>query len=360
MNIRSASFRDLARIEELYREAGSGDEQIPQLSPDHPVPQATLLRLWYALSKTVSSLVPFSVGATGDILFVAETREGIVGFIQAQASGDRAGTLQILNLCVAGTASGHFARAQLLTHLTSHGLEHGIHRFLVRLPVDHPLIGTFIEQGFVQLATEQILYSDEVPAVRPATQGVGLRPARAEDVGAIYLLYLRTTPSHVASLEGSSLKVWQAGFAEGALTRLYRDDTRHFVAEDPGIIAWAAIRPASATRPTLLSLMCDGHHPRLREAVIDGALRELPPGPVSSVLRHYDSELIRSLQQRGFAIYGTQVLLVRDLATKVRLRAAPSRKKPVLVHAHLAQSVPGETSPSLRALSRRGERSPLP
>jgi hypothetical protein len=361
VNIRAASFRDLARIEQLYSEAGSGDEQSLQLSPDHPVPQATLLRLWYALSKTVSSLVPFNVGAAGDTLFVAETREGIVGFIQAQASGDRAGTLQILNLCVAATASGHFARAQLLTHLTNHALEHGIHRFVVRLPVEHPLVGTFLEQGFVQLATEQILYSDDVPTPAPAARAISLRPARPEDVGAIYLLYLRTTPSHVASLEGSSLKVWQAALAQGAMTRVNRDEVRHFVVEEPGVVAWAAVRPASATRPTLLSLMCDGHHPRLREAVIDGALRELPPGPVSSVLRHYDSELIRSLQHRGFAIYGTQVLLVRDLASKVRFRAEPARKKPVLVRAHLAQTVPaGETSPSLRVLSRRSERSPLP
>ena len=360
MNIRPASFRDLARIEQLYSEAGSGDEQVPQLSPDHPVPQATLLRLWYALSKTVSSLVPFNVGAAGDTLFVAETREGIVGFIQAQSSGERAATLQILNLCVAGTASGHFARAQLLTHLTNHALEHGIHRFVVRLPVEHPLVGIFLEQGFVQLATEQILYSDDAPPGEAAAQSVSLRPARPEDVGAIYLLYLRTTPSHVASLEGASLKAWQAGFAEAAMTRMGRDEVRHFVAENPGVVAWAAIRPATSTRPTLLSLMCDGHNPRLRESVIAGALRELPPGPVSSVLRHYDSELIRGLQKHGFAIYGTQVLLVRDLATKVRLRTAPARKKPVLVHAHLAQTVPADGSPSLRVLNRRSERSPLP
>src|SRR5487761_30173 len=361
MNIRPASFRDLGRIETLYSEAGSGDEPAPQLFPDHPIPQAALLRLWYAVSKTVSSLVPFSVGASGDILFVAETpREGIVGFVQAQAPTGRAGALQILNLCVAEGASGHFARAELLTHLTNHGLEHGIHRFLVRLPADHHLVATFLEQGFVQLATEQILYSDEVPEPASSAAEVSLRPAKSDDAGAIYLLYLRTTPSHVASLEGSSLKVWQSGFAEGAMARMSRDDIRHYVAEDPGVVAWAAIRPASATRPTLLSLMCDGHDPRLREAVIDAALRELPPGPVSSLLRHYDSELIRGLQQRGFAIYGTQVLLVRDLASRVRFRTAPARKKPVLVHARLAQSVPVEASPPMRVLSRRSQRSPLP
>jgi hypothetical protein len=359
MNVRPASFRDLARIEQLYAEASGGADRAPQIPTDHPVPQATLLRLWYAVSKTVSSLVPFTAGTTGDTLLVAETaREGIVGFIQAQAPPGKAGTLQILNLCVTGTATGHFAREQLLTQLTNHGAERGIHRFLVRLPLDDPLVGLFLERGFVQVATEQILYSDDVPPPRAGGR-LALRPARREDIGSLYLLYLRTTPSHVASLEGTSLKSWQAGFADGTMTRIGRDDARHLVLEDPGVVGWAAIRPASAVRPTLLSLMCDGHVPQLREALVDGALRELPPGPVTSVLRHYDSELIRTLQQRGFAIYGTQLLLVRDLASRVRLRTVPARKKPVLIHAHLARSMPAD-APTLRVLSRGGERSPRP
>jgi len=60
---------------------------------------------------------------------------------------------------------------------------------------------------------------------------------------------------------------------------------------------------------------------------------------VSSVLRHYDSELIRALQERGFAVYGTQMLLVSDLGAKVRLRQPARRKKPVLVQAGVARSV---------------------
>jgi ribosomal protein S18 acetylase RimI-like enzyme len=346
MNIRSACFRDLARIEQIHAEAQRGDESSTQLSPDHPVPQATVLRLWYAVSKTVSSLVPFSTAA--DTLFVAEIpREGIVGFIQAQPPAGRPRTLQILNLCVDATASGHFAREQLLIHLMNHGVEHGIHRFVVRMPVDHALVGVFLKQGFIQLATEQILYSDDVAA----GEGASLRPARRDDLGAIYLLYLRTTPSHVASLEGGSLTAWQSGFAGGAMGRMGRDETRHYVYEDPGVVAWAAIRPASATRPVQLSLMCDGHDPRRREAVIDAALRELPGGPVSSVLRHYDSELIRGLQHRGFEVYGTQVVLVRDLTAKVRLRESRSPKKSVLIHAHVARSVPTGRPPGLRVLN---------
>ena len=356
MNIRPASFRDLARIEEIYREAQSGDEVTTQIAPDHPLPQATLLRLWYAVSKTVSALVPLS--DSGDALFVAEVpQEGIVGFIQAHGGGGKPRAWQILNLCVTPTAAGHFSREQLLNHLCNHGLEHGVHRFLVRLPLDHPLVGVFLEQGFIQFATEQILYSDDVTAQNRGQSSARIRPARRDDLGAIYLLYLRTTPSHVASLEGASLKVWQAGFAQGSIARIGRDEVRHYVVEDNGIVAWAAIRPASGARPTVLSLMCEGHKPRLRDDVIDAVLGEIPAGPVSCVLRHYDSELIRALQQRGFTVYGSQLLLVRDLAAKVRLKAASRRKKPVLVHAGLAQTVPVQASPTLRVLGRRNERS---
>jgi hypothetical protein len=77
----------------------------------------------------------------------------------------------------------------------------------------------------------------------------------------------------------------------------------------------------------------------LRDAIIEAVLHELPAGPASCVLRHYDSELIRALQRRGFAVYGTQLLLVCDLGAKVRLRQPARRKKPILIRAGVAQSV---------------------
>lgn len=355
MNVRPASFRDLARIEQIHREAQSGAETATQMSPDHPVPEATLLRLWYAVSKTISALVPLN--ESGDILLVAEApREGVVGFIQAQAASGKPKAWQILNLCVSPSASGHFARDQLLSSLCNHGIEHGVQRFLVRLPLEHPLLPVFLEQGFLQFATEQILFRDDVPAAAAVPEG-RMRPARRDDLGGIYLLYLRTTPSHVAGMEGPSLKIWQTAFAGGVASRMGRDEVRHYVAEEPGVVAWAAVRPPSGPRPAVLSLMCEGTHPELREQVIDWVIGEIPAGPVSCVLRHYDSELIRSLQQRGFAIYGTQLLLVRDMTAKVKLKPARSRKKPVLIHAGLAQSVPASSSPNLRVLSRRNERS---
>ena len=63
-------------------------------------------------------------------------------------------------------------------------------------------------------------------------------------------------------------------------------------------------------------MMCEGHDPALRDAIIDAVLAELPSGPATCVLRHYDSELIRALQLRGFAVYGTQLLLISELGAK--------------------------------------------
>ncbi len=348
MNVRSASFRDLARVEQLYRDALAADESGPGPHPDSPVPQATLLRLWYALSKTLSSLVPLS--DTGGVLFVAEDGgEGVVGFIQAQATSTRPSVWQIVNLCVAPGGAGHFARERLLTHLCNRGLEQGVHRFHVRLPLDHPMVGVFLEHGFTQFATEQILFHETPELIHPSdAQPLAVRPGHREDAAAIHLLYRRVTPSQVAAFEAPNLKTWQASFAQGSVARIGRDETKHLVAEHPGVVGWAAIRPAGAGRPSILSLMCEAHDRAIREGFLDAVLAELPPQPVSCVLRHYDSELIRSLQHRGFAVYGTQLLLVRDLGIKVRIRAAAKQSKQVLAHAGVASSQ--VSAPSLTVL----------
>ena len=284
MITRSASFRDLGHIEQLYREATQSEAPAAQTSPDSPVPQAALLRVWHALTKSLSSFVPLTEPA--DALLVAEdATEGVVGFIQAQASPGRR-SWQILNLCTSVSAKGHFAREQLVAALCNHGLEHGVRRFAVRLPLDHPLIPVFLEQRFTQLATEQILYRDELASTdHDAVRHVVLRTARRDDIAGIYLLYLRTTPSHVANFEGPSLKVWQGTFAQGMVARMGRDDVKHYAAERGGIVAWAAVRPATSTQPAQLTLMCEGHDAAVRDAVIDAVIEELPQGPVSCALR---------------------------------------------------------------------------
>jgi hypothetical protein len=349
--IRSASFRDLARIEQLYREATEDERHGAQMTPDSPVPQATLLRLWQALTKSLSSLVPITDVAE-EMLVAEDTKEGVVGFVQVQSLPVRPRSWQILNLCTSTTAHGHFARAELLDGVRNRGLEHGVQRVHVRLPLDHPLLPVFLEHGYTQFATEQILYRDESTTDHEAAPLSSLtRVARRDDIAGIHLLYLRTTPSHVADVEGPSLKTWLGAYAQGLVASLGRDSVKHLVVERPGIVAWAAIRPPTAAQPASLSMMCEGHDPALRDAIIDAVLGELPSGPATCVLRHYDSELIRALQQRGFAVYGTQLLLINELGAKVRIQAPARRKKPVLIHAGIARSVPASPPVPLHVLS---------
>ncbi|MFN2581852.1 MAG: hypothetical protein ABR498_03820 [Candidatus Dormibacteria bacterium] len=355
MNIRPASFRDMARIESLHRDSVQRDDSRAQVAEDSPVPQATLLRVWHAVTKSLTALVPLTDAS--DALLVAEDpTEGVVGYIQAQAPRGRTKAWQILGLAASSSGPGHFARQRLIEALCNLGLERGVHTFHVRLPLDHPLVPIFLEEHFTQLATEQIVYRDEPPRAQHPGSAL-LRPAKRDDIPAIHLLYLRTTPSQVANFEGPSLKAWLAAFAQGDVSRLGRDDTRHYVAEHPGVVGWAAIKPSSATRPAQLSLMCDGHDEQLRESFIDAVVAELPSGPVACVLRHYDSELIRSLRQRGFETYGTQLLLVRELGSRVRLRQTAAEKKPILARAGVAQSVPAtEGHVSLRVLTTSRQR----
>lgn len=339
MNVRTASFRDLGRIEQIHREAiveAERDGVLPAISGESPVPQTALVRLWYAVSKTLTSLVP--TVEPGAALLVVEDDDGrVVGFVQAASVSGQPKTWHIVNLCLVPQSSTAGFGPPLLAQLCNQGLTHGVTRFSVRIPVDHPLVGLFVDQGFVQYATEQILFrddSDGPPRILGDERAGVLRPARRDDIPGIYHLYLRTTPSHVTGLEGPSLKVWQASFHQGLVSRLGRDDVRHFVAEHPGIVAWVAIRPAVEARPMLLSVMCEGQDGELRDAVLDAALRQVPVGPVSCVLRHYDSELIRALQRRGFEILGSQLLLVRDLAQKAKMRAAAGERRPKVSLAH--------------------------
>lgn len=349
LNVRNASFRDLGRIESLFRDTAAHEERQVVRPPgaDSPVPQTALVRLWYGLTHTLSSLVPIT--DTGTSLLVAEDPDGtLLGFIQAQGVAGQPKAWHVTHLCTTATARGHFAGGPLITQLMQQGQEHGVTRFIVSVPLGSPQLGLFVEQGFTQYATEQILFRDDTenaPRLVPDDTSSVLRPARREDLGQVHLLYLRTTPSTVANVEGPSLNAWRSSYAQGWMARIGRDDVRHFVCERSGIVAWAALRPASSVRPGMLALMCDGQDARLRDEVVDAVLAEAQPGPLTCILRHYDSELIRALQSRGFAIFTTQLLLVRDLALKVRLREVATRKekKGVLVPAGLARAVPDST-----------------
>ena len=96
MKLRSASLRDLVRVEQIYREAEAGFSAVP--------PPA---RLWGLVSHTFSSLLPLYQET---LIYIAEDEGRVVGFVQASGHPltvslpAKISSLQVLNLCVASGA----------------------------------------------------------------------------------------------------------------------------------------------------------------------------------------------------------------------------------------------------------------
>ena len=72
VTVRTASFRDLGRIEEIQREGGG---ELSETASRGPV------RLWSLVSQTLSAILPALYHET--LLFVAEEEGKVTGFIQA-------------------------------------------------------------------------------------------------------------------------------------------------------------------------------------------------------------------------------------------------------------------------------------
>ncbi|MGH7640729.1 MAG: GNAT family N-acetyltransferase [Candidatus Dormibacteria bacterium] len=332
MQVRSASYRDLNRVDELYHASLAVEQEIDQslqsAGPQSPVPGPALARAWSILTKSLSALMPLA--DVGDQLYVAESDGKVVGFIQAEPAPGK-GAWRILNLCLASSAEGHFAGVPLLQHLVNEGLERKVTRFLVRIAEDHPLQQMFREQGFQPFATEQIRFR-ELPKP-PAHQPDPWSAATPEDLHGIYLLYLRTAPHAVAAVEAPNLSQWKATFQLGWLGRLNgrTGDSRHYVIRRPeGIIAWAGVRLRARARPTVISLMLDPREGQLAVEAVHSLLSQVPPGPTLCLLRHYDGELHRAVAARGFEPVATQILMARDMPLKLRIRHLAEQKKAIL------------------------------
>jgi GNAT superfamily N-acetyltransferase len=313
--VRTASFRDLARIEEIQHEGGG---ELSETASRGPV------RLWSLVSQTLSTILPALYHET--LLFVAEEDGKVVGFIQASnrpAAIGLAGatTLQVLNLCLDPAADGEEAARLLIDHLTNQALERGIHRLFVRLPLEDQLTTIFRNHSFRQYAVENVLYTEK-PAGRPRPELPGLRPEHGRDHALVYQLYRKVTPRGIATIEAPTFKEWRALQGEWFGHHPIRGESdEQFVVDRVEIMGWLRVQRSSSTRPHTLSFMVlpEDHLP---EELADHALGLLGAraGPVWSSLRHYDSHMIEALRARGFETLVNQSLMVKELAVRVTER----------------------------------------
>ena len=310
MKIRAAGLLDLSRIEELHR---ASDTNLKEAA----VPAA---RLWTLLSSTLSAFLPL---AQETLLYVAEDRGKVVGFIQA--SGTPVGldlrsakVMQVLNLQIVDSQESEDVAAALIEHLSNQALQRGAHRLFVRLPDRNPLLPVFRVRGFRQYATEQILFAEQVrPGITPAPEGA--RAIKRGDPRRLYQLYRKVTPQHVSQLEAPNYREWRALHGEwtGRLG-VGGSNKEEVVVDRVELVGWVRAERSSGAQPHTLSFLALPEPP-LPDELADAGLKLLgdTETPVWSSLRHYDSHMIDALRGRGFSVLLTQLLLVKELALRV-------------------------------------------
>jgi hypothetical protein len=300
LKLRSASLRDLVRVEQIYREAEAGFSAVP--------PPA---RLWGLVSHTFSSLLPLYQET---LIYIAEDDGRVIGFVQASGHPPamslpaKITSLQVLNLCVASGVEESDVAPPLVEYLCEQAGLKGVSRLFVRIPLDDPLIDVFRLQGFRQYATESVLYG-ESPVARSTEPPEGLRPSRSRDDRPLYHLYRKVTPWGVAHLEAPTYRDWKA---------LRSTPGQQEVIDRVEIVGWCRVQKGSQARPHTLSFMALPER-GVAEELADRAIMVSDAQPAWCSLRHYDSHMIDALRGRGFSLLLTQALLVRETAVRESL-----------------------------------------
>jgi ribosomal protein S18 acetylase RimI-like enzyme len=318
LKVRPAQLKDLAAIEALYRQQAREAERTPLKR------QFASTRLWFLLNSTFASILPIT--STADYVYVMEDarRHSIQGFVQAETAALGPNAWQILNLCLSPDLDRFNDGTALLDHLFNEGLNRGVTKFVVRVPVDDPVADLFRARGFTAYAIEHALLSETV-AARPTPALSGWRPMRRDDELGLYLLYCATTPKAVAAVEAANFAEWRRGFAIGlrAAGMPRRTGQPRFVVERVQVVAWMSLVPGGGGRPHTLGLMAAGQPLDLWPSLVQRSLAYLGqhhPGPVWCSLRHYDEAGIRLLRGEGFEVIASQTLMVRELPLKVPAR----------------------------------------
>lgn len=315
VQVRPAQLRDLGAIESLYR-AQLREAENPPLKK-----QFASSRLWFLLNHAFASILPISSPA--DHVYVMEDSRSkqVRGFIQAEAATLGPHAWQILNLCLSPELDRFQGGTALLDHLFNEGLNRGVTKLVVRVPVDDPVADLFKARGFTAYATEHALLSESV-VKRAAPTVAGWRAMRRDDELGLYLLYCATTPKTVAAVEAPSFDDWRRSFGIASRSaRLRGRPTQpRYVIERVQVVGWMSLTPGAGGRPHTLGLMAAGQPPDLWPSLVQRALAyvaDRQPGPVWCSLRHYDAVGIRLLQAEGFEVIASQSLMVRDLPIKV-------------------------------------------
>ncbi len=191
----------------------------------------------------------------------------------------------------------------LLERMTQGLAKAGAERIFLRLSAVSPLCGVVRQAGFFPYCRER-LYRLEKPGGTEAPE-LPLRPRTKVDLFGLYQLYNAVTPASARSIEGLTLREWQAALEpwSGRPTDL--------VLEDDGIIvAW--LRVLAEGHKGRFALMVHPGRRRDAGALIRAALARLGARRPIFCLVPVDADVLApALRRHGFAVAADYVTLAR-------------------------------------------------
>ncbi|MEK7248505.1 MAG: hypothetical protein AAB092_08545 [Chloroflexota bacterium] len=207
----------------------------------------------------------------------------------------------------------------LFSRMTAGVIKQGAERVFLRLASDSVIREAARSAGFFRYATET-LYRREAKNWSPANTDVAVRTKSKNDVFGMYQLYNRVAPANVRSIEGLTLREWQAAQEKwgGRCTDL--------LLEESGVItAWVRAMPGHVGRIAVLAER--GPYDQLLGAGLD----LLQDRDVFCLVPDYNPEMASALERCSFEPVCSYMSYAKRLTKPVEELATETSSNPVPV-----------------------------
>jgi len=183
----------------------------------------------------------------------------------------------------------------------------GAERVFLRLNADSPLLDIVRSAGFFTYTQERLFRRDEPVDVKMLNlTEISMRPRSPADLWGLFQLYQAVAPANVRSIEGLTLREWQAS------QERWGGRPRDFVLEEAGCItAWLRLSSGSEGR---FHILADNGRGSETAVVVRAALSQLAgKALLLCLLPIYADELAPALGRLDFRLSGEYVLLAKRL-----------------------------------------------
>ncbi|HEX2172473.1 MAG TPA: hypothetical protein VHL09_08505 [Dehalococcoidia bacterium] len=204
----------------------------------------------------------------------------------------------------------------LLSEISLASAEAGVERLYLRLPIDHPVVESAAQAGFVWYGEELVLRQEVDRDAPPMAPPIGLRRREPADDHAIYRLYNQSVPARVRQAEAVTFQEWQA------LQHLSDNRRSEQWVLDRGSLIAAWYRAVRRRQSGLLECLYLPEAETELPHGLDFALSRLAGARVLwSLAPVFQPALVRHLQAEGFEEVARSAVFIKHLAVRARAPA---------------------------------------